>query len=144
MRQRVGDKRVLVVVKAILHAGVLREDGVMRYSTTGTPQGGILSPLLANIAFSVLDEHFAEAWQANSAYQRTKRRRNGLANYRQAWRASAARAWIGLIPRARYSASRLANTGECTARPYTIPISAARYSANPRREIRPRRLMMAE
>ena len=51
---------------------------------TGTPQGGILSPLLANIALSVLDEHFAEAWRANSGstYQRTKRRRAGLANYR--------------------------------------------------------------
>ena len=30
-------------------------------TSTGTPQGGILSPLLANIALSVLDEHFAEA-----------------------------------------------------------------------------------
>ena len=54
----------------------------MRNTTTGTPQGGILSPLLANIALSVLDEHFAEAWQADSTYQRTKRRRAGLANYR--------------------------------------------------------------
>ena len=84
VRRRVGDKRVLAVVKAFLHAGVLGEDGIMRDTTTGTPQGGILSPLLANIALSVLDEHFAEAWQANSGstYQRTKRRRAGLANYR--------------------------------------------------------------
>ena len=38
----------------------------------------------ANIALSVLDEHFAEAWRAGrgSTYQRTKRRRAGLANYR--------------------------------------------------------------
>jgi RNA-directed DNA polymerase len=84
VRRRVGDKRVLAVVKAFLHAGVLGEDGIMRDSTTGTPQGGILSPLLANVALSVLDEHFAEAWRANSGstYQRTKRRRAGLANYR--------------------------------------------------------------
>ena len=82
VRRRVGDKRVLAVVKAFLHAGILGEDGIMRNTTTGTPQGGILSPLLANIALSVLDEHFAEAWQANSGstYQRTKRRRAGLAN----------------------------------------------------------------
>jgi RNA-directed DNA polymerase len=74
----------LAVVKAFLHAGVLGEDGIMRDTTTGTPQGGILSPLLANIALSVLDEHFAEAWRADSGstYQRTKRRRAGLANYR--------------------------------------------------------------
>jgi len=84
VRSRVGDKRVLAVVKAFLHAGVLGEDGTMRDSTTGTPQGGILSPLLANVALSALDEHFAEAWRANSGstYQRTKRRRAGLANYR--------------------------------------------------------------
>jgi RNA-directed DNA polymerase len=84
VRSRVGDKRVLAVVKAFLHAGVLGEDGIMRDTTTGTPQGGILSPLLANIALSVLDEHFAEAWRADSGstYQRTKRRRAGLANYR--------------------------------------------------------------
>lgn len=83
LRLRVGDKRVLAVVKAFLHAGVLGEDGVMRDSTTGTPQGGILSPLLANVALSVLDEHFAEAWRAGGgSYQRFKRRRAGLANYR--------------------------------------------------------------
>jgi RNA-directed DNA polymerase len=84
VRSRVGDKRVLAAVKAFLHAGVLSEDGTMRDSTTGTPQGGILSPLLANVALSVLDQHFAKAWRANSGstYQRTKRRRAGLANYR--------------------------------------------------------------
>jgi RNA-directed DNA polymerase len=84
VRSRVGDKRVLAVVKAFLHAGVLGEDGIMKDTTTGTPQGGILSPLLANIALSVLDEHFAEAWRVDSSstYQRTKRRRAGLANYR--------------------------------------------------------------
>ena len=84
VRRRIGDKRILAVVKAFLHAGILGEDGQMRTTTTGTPQGGILSPLLANIALSVLDEHFTGAWQTNcgSTYQRTKRRRLGLANYR--------------------------------------------------------------
>src|ERR671912_137535 len=83
VRRRVGDKRVLGMVKAFLHAGVLGEDGIMRDSTTGTPQGGILSPLLANVALSVLDQHFAEAWQAaGNSYQRFRRRRAGLANYR--------------------------------------------------------------
>src|SRR6478735_1362905 len=83
LRRRVGDKRVLGLVKAFLHAGVLGEDNIVRASTTGTPQGGILSPLLANVALSVLDEHFAEAWRAaGDSNQRFKRRRAGLANYR--------------------------------------------------------------
>ncbi|MGH3447792.1 MAG: group II intron reverse transcriptase/maturase [Nocardioidaceae bacterium] len=84
VRRRVGDKRVLALVKAFLKAGILDEDGFVRNTSTGTPQGGILSPLLANIALSVLDEHFARAWQVDSGttYRRTKRRRAGLANYR--------------------------------------------------------------
>lgn len=50
VRLRIKDKRVLALVKAFLKAGVLTELGDRRDTTTGTPQGGILSPLLANIA----------------------------------------------------------------------------------------------
>jgi RNA-directed DNA polymerase len=84
LRVRVGDKRVLGLVKAFLKAGILGEDGVERDTITGTPQGGILSPLLSNIALSVLDDHFAKAWEAmgNSSSQRQARRRKGLATYR--------------------------------------------------------------
>jgi len=84
VRDRVGDKRVLALVKAFLRSGILGEDGELRSTNTGTPQGGILSPLLANVALSVLDEHFAQAWQgpAATSWQRTKRRRSGLANNR--------------------------------------------------------------
>jgi RNA-directed DNA polymerase len=84
VRRRVGDKRVLDLVKAFLRAGILSEDGQTQATIAGTPQGGILSPLLANVALSVLDEHFTEHWQTNSGttYQRTKRRRAGLPNYR--------------------------------------------------------------
>ena len=84
VRRRVGDKRVLALVTAFLKAGILGETGLIRNTSTGTPQGGILSPLLANIALSVLDDHFAEIWQARCAtsYQRTRRRQQGLPNYR--------------------------------------------------------------
>ena len=57
VRSRVKDKRVLALVKSFLKAGVLTELGEHEDTHTGTPQGGILSPLLANIALSVLDEH---------------------------------------------------------------------------------------
>ncbi|HEX5877624.1 MAG TPA: group II intron reverse transcriptase/maturase [Actinomycetota bacterium] len=84
VRVRVGDKRVLALVKAFLKAGILGEDRVLRATDTGTPQGSILSPLLSNVALSVLDEHIAQApgGPAASRYQRAKRRAQGLPNYR--------------------------------------------------------------
>jgi RNA-directed DNA polymerase len=84
VRRRIGDKRVVALVKAFLHAGVLSEDGVTRETKTGTPQGGILSPLLANIALSVLDDHFVGVWQSEMATRsaREVRRRHGEATYR--------------------------------------------------------------
>ena len=44
VRRRVKDKRVLGLVKAFLQAGILAEDGSMQEATSGTPQGGILTP----------------------------------------------------------------------------------------------------
>jgi RNA-directed DNA polymerase len=84
VRARVGDKRVLALVKAFLKAGILTEDSRMEDTDTGTPQGSILSPLLSNVALSVLDEHFTQGPGGPTAtpYQRAKRRRAGLPNYR--------------------------------------------------------------
>lgn len=78
LRERVGDKRVLALVKTFLKAGILSEDRIVRSNLTGTPQGGILSPLLANIALSVLDEHFDAKWKAlGPVWKRAKHRRAG-------------------------------------------------------------------
>ncbi|MEJ3748648.1 group II intron reverse transcriptase/maturase [Actinomycetes bacterium KLBMP 9797] len=84
VRRRVGDKRVLALVKAFLKAGILTEEGTLVDTSAGTPQGSILSPLLSNVALSVLDEHIARApgGPGASPYQRAKRRRQGLPNYR--------------------------------------------------------------
>lgn len=84
VRKRVGDKRVLRLIKAFLKAGILSEDQVIRDTNSGTPQGGILSPLLANVALSVLDDHFAEAWVTTMAtrWVRERRRQHGEATYR--------------------------------------------------------------
>jgi RNA-directed DNA polymerase len=84
MRRRIGDKRVLALVKAFCKAGILTELGQQQETRTGTPQGGILSPLLANIALSVLDDHFVQAWQQTMGDHnaRYRRRRKGLANWR--------------------------------------------------------------
>ncbi|WIV57982.1 group II intron reverse transcriptase/maturase [Amycolatopsis nalaikhensis] len=80
VRHRIADKRVLSLIKAFLKAGILGKDGQIWSGDTGTPQGGILSPLLANVALSVLDEHFDQ--YTISTVERAKRRRHGLANYR--------------------------------------------------------------
>jgi RNA-directed DNA polymerase len=84
VRDRIGDKRVLGLVKAFLKSGILTEAGETIGTKTGTPQGGILSPLLANIALSVLDEHFVATWETTMATSRDRqrRRRHGEANYR--------------------------------------------------------------
>ena len=83
VRDRIGDKRVLNLVKAFLKSGILTEDGGLIGTKTGTPQGGILSPLLANIALSVLDEHFAQVWKSwGSDSSRCRRHDRGLATYR--------------------------------------------------------------
>jgi len=84
IRRRIADKRVLGLVKAFLKAGVMSTTGDREESLTGTPQGGILSPLLANIALSTLDDHFAQRWHQamGTANQRAQRRYHGEATYR--------------------------------------------------------------
>jgi len=80
VRRRVTDKRILRLIKAFLNAGLLSEDGSARETITGTPQGGILSPLLANIALASLDEHFTQQWEAlGPAWKRARHRRAGHA-----------------------------------------------------------------
>jgi len=44
MRDRVKDKRVVLLVKAFLKAGIMTESGAMKDTDIGTPQGGILTP----------------------------------------------------------------------------------------------------
>lgn len=76
LRCRIGDKRVLALVKAFLKAGVLTTVGATEGTLTVTPQGGILSHLLSNIALSVLDEEFTRGWdhEMGSANKRAWRR----------------------------------------------------------------------
>jgi RNA-directed DNA polymerase len=86
VRTRVKDKRVLWLVKAFLKAGILTELGDVENTHTGTPQGGILSPLLANIALSVIDEHLHAPWKPNGTMSTRSRRevrvRRGEPNWR--------------------------------------------------------------
>ena len=58
IEERVCDRHVLKLVRAMLRAGVM-DAGVVRGGVTGTPQGGVVSPLLANVYLTRLDR----AWQ---------------------------------------------------------------------------------
>ena len=60
IRHRVADRRVNRLVVQFLKAGVLMEEQFIQ-TPTGTPQGGVLSPLLANIALSAIEERY-ERW----------------------------------------------------------------------------------
>lgn len=57
VRQRVTDRKVLRLVLAFLKAGVMVK-GSLRRPRRGTPQGGIISPLLANVMLTALDERY--------------------------------------------------------------------------------------
>jgi len=47
--RRIGDRQLLRLIKKWLKAGVLNTDGTVAHPLTGTPQGGIVSPILANV-----------------------------------------------------------------------------------------------
>jgi RNA-directed DNA polymerase len=64
VKARVADGRVLALVESFLRAGVLEESKGWRPTECGTPQGGVISPLLANLYLDPLDHQMAGAgWE---------------------------------------------------------------------------------
>lgn len=84
VRRRIADKRLLLLVRAFLKAGVMTETGRFERTVTGTPQGGIASPMLANIALSALDRQYRADWREVDRYhaQRKYLHSRGIATRR--------------------------------------------------------------
>jgi group II intron reverse transcriptase/maturase len=59
VEERISDRHVLKLLRAMLRAGVMQHGAVTR-SDTGTPQGGVLSPCLANVYLHRLDRQWAD------------------------------------------------------------------------------------
>jgi len=60
VEERVCDQSLLKLLRAILRAGVMAEDGQVRGTDTGTPQGGVISPVLCNVYLHRLDRAWDE------------------------------------------------------------------------------------
>jgi len=59
IEERVSDRQLLKLLRAMLRAGVM-QDGAVHREVTGTPQGGVLSPVLANVYLHRLDRQWTE------------------------------------------------------------------------------------
>ena len=66
VEHRIGDRRIIRLIRKWLKAGVL-EDGIVRVSDRGTAQGAVISPLLANIYLHYVLDLWAERWRRREA-----------------------------------------------------------------------------
>jgi group II intron reverse transcriptase/maturase len=75
VRRRITDVKVLRLILAFLKADIMIE-GALRHPVTGTPQGGIISPLLSNIYLTVIDERYGR-WspRPREAFEKATSRR---------------------------------------------------------------------
>jgi group II intron reverse transcriptase/maturase len=79
LRRRVADEKLLRLIRGFLRAGAM-EGKLFKDTKRGTPQGGIISPLLANVYLHELDRYM-ERYTGLSQSEKHRRRRQGLANY---------------------------------------------------------------
>lgn len=79
LKRRITDKKLLALVRQFLKAGVM-EGALFRPTHQGVPQGGIISPLLANVYLHELDVYM-ERYTGLGKAEKTSRRARGLSNF---------------------------------------------------------------
>jgi RNA-directed DNA polymerase len=80
VKKRIADRKIRDLLWKFLRAGVL-ENGERKETLTGTPQGGIISPLMANIYLHQLDRYMESKYLNLSTSARHWRRRQGKGNF---------------------------------------------------------------
>ena len=79
VQKRIADNNVLWLIRRFLKAPVI-DEGIQTKTHKGTPQGGVLSPLLANIYLNEFDQFWHENWGKLTAIQKSERRKKGQAS----------------------------------------------------------------
>ncbi|MBL1992474.1 group II intron reverse transcriptase/maturase, partial [Klebsiella pneumoniae] len=74
----IRDKQLLVIIRKILKAPVQLPNGKTIFPTKGTPQGGILSPLLANVNLNEFDWWISNQWETFKAKKVKPRLKDGI------------------------------------------------------------------
>ena len=80
LRRRLKDRALLDLIWKFLKSGVM-EEGLFARTDSGVPQGGVISPLLANVYLNEFDQWAATQWDLGH-YARQRRRQAGLGNYK--------------------------------------------------------------
>lgn len=83
----IRDKWLLGMIRAMLHAPVILPDGSIEHPKKGTPQGGILSPILANIVLNELDWWIVSQWEKHPTRHNYDWTKNGVINRGNKYRA---------------------------------------------------------
>jgi len=79
VKKRVADRNIRNLLWKFLRAGVMHQ-GTIQATLTGTPQGGIVSPLLANIYLHELDRYMESTYLNLSGKEKARRRKQGRGN----------------------------------------------------------------
>jgi len=81
LKQRIADKDMMTLIGKVLKSGIMRGK-LFERTKSGVPQGGIISPLFANVYLNEFDKWAEKKWHNLTPYERQKRRNAGRGNYR--------------------------------------------------------------